>query len=242
MASTANHTPPIAEPSPDRAPEVLVLLAHPALEQSRVNQRLLRAIADLGSAPASTARIGVRDLYALYPDYLIDVQAERSLLATAQLVVWQHPIHWYGMPPLMKLWLDEVLGFGWAYGPGGHALAGKHLWLVASTGSPEEAYHPSGHNRYFFDAFLPPYEQTATLCGMRFLPPLLLHGAHRVDEAELNAHAALYARRLASHPDWPELADLAECPACVVPPLARPSDITNDTPPALAQAPVGRAA
>lgn len=203
------------------APQVLVLVAHPALEQSRINQRLLRAIGD-----ASAPRIVVRDLYALYPDYLIDVQAERSLLGSAQLVVWQHPIHWYGMPPLMKLWQDEVLGFGWAYGPGGHALAGKPLWLVASTGSPEEAYHPSGHNRYFFDAFLPPYEQTATLCGMRFLAPLLLHGAHRVGDAELDAHAALYAQRLVGYPDWPELADLAECPACVVPPLARPSDAT----------------
>jgi len=220
MASTANPIPP--------SPAVLVLVAHPSLEQSRVNQRLLRAIgapaATQHAAPAS--RIVVRDLYALYPDYLIDVQAERSLLGTAQLVVWQHPIHWYGMPPLMKLWLDEVLGFGWAYGPGGHALAGKQLWLVASTGSPEEAYHPSGHNRYFFDAFLPPYEQTSTLCGMRFLAPLLLHGSHRVSAAELDAHAVLYAQRLASYPDWPELADLADCPACVVPPLARPSDAT----------------
>ena len=224
MASTANHTPPVALPDAAPVPQVLVLLAHPALEQSRINQRLLRAVADLGGTDASATRIRVRDLYALYPDYLIDVQAERSLLAAAQLVVWQHPIHWYGMPPLMKLWLDEVLGFGWAYGPGGHALAGKHLWLVASTGSREEAYHPSGHNRYFFDAFLPPYEQTATLCGMRFLPPLLLHGAHRVDDPALDAHAALYAQRLASHPDWPELADLADCPACVVPPLVRPSD------------------
>lgn len=224
MASIAIQTSPTTRPDTDRAPDVLVLLAHPALEQSRINQRLLRTVAALGNTDASAGRIRVRDLYALYPDYLIDVQAERSLLATAQLVVWQHPIHWYGMPPLMKLWLDEVLGFGWAYGPGGHALAGKHLWLVASTGSPEEAYHPSGHNRYFFDAFLPPYEQTATLCGMRFLPPLLLHGAHRVDDPALDAHAALYAQRLASHPDWPELADLAECPACVVPPLVRPND------------------
>ena len=217
MASPANPLPP--------APEVLVLVAHPALEQSRINQRLLRAIGAIDGA--ATSRIVVRDLYALYPDYLIDVPAERSLLGNAQLVVWQHPIHWYGMPPLMKLWLDEVLGFGWAYGPGGHALDGKHLWLVASTGSPEEAYHPSGHNRYFFDAFLPPYEQTATLCGMRFLAPLLLHGAHRIDDAELNAHATLYAERLAAYPDWHELAALADCPACVVPPLARPSDAVS---------------
>ena len=83
------------------------------------------------------------------------------------------------MPPLMKLWVDDVLAFGWAYGPGGNALRGKDLWLVATTGGPEDSYRPDSYNRYFFDAFLPPYEQTAALCGMRFLPPLMLHGAHR---------------------------------------------------------------
>ena len=64
---------------------------------------------------------------------------------------------------------------------------------MASTGGPDESYRPDGYNRYFFDAFLPPYEQTAALAGMRFLPPLLLHGAHRVGDAELAAHAELYA-------------------------------------------------
>ncbi|MEO5695559.1 MAG: NAD(P)H dehydrogenase, partial [Burkholderiaceae bacterium] len=43
---------------------------------------------------------------------------------------------------------------------------------------------------------------------MRFLPPLLLHGAHRVGEAEVDAHAAVYAERLASYPRWPELDEL----------------------------------
>ena len=83
------------------------------------------------------------------------------------------------MPPLMKLWVDEVLAFGWAYGPGGTALKGKDLWLALSTGGPRIPTAPSSYNRYFFDAFLPPYEQTAALCGMRFVPPLVLHGAHR---------------------------------------------------------------
>jgi glutathione-regulated potassium-efflux system ancillary protein KefF len=168
--------------------------------------------------------VAVRDLYALYPDYLIDVPAEQALLEQARLVVWQHPIHWYGMPPLMKLWLDEVFAFGWAYGPGGDRLRGKDLWLVASTGGPAESYRPDGYNRYFFDAFLPPYEQTAALAGMRFLPPLLLHGAHRIDDAELQAFAALYAQRLASHPDWPEIAELEPCLPSEVPADARPAD------------------
>jgi glutathione-regulated potassium-efflux system ancillary protein KefF len=199
-------------------PDILVLAAHPQIEHSHVNRALMHAAAEPGGA-----RIEVRDLYALYPDYLIDVEAEQAILAQARMVVWLHPIHWYSMPPLMKLWLDEVLSFGWAYGPGGHALQGKDLWLVASTGGPVESYHPAGYNRYFFDAFLPPYEQTAALTGMRWLPPLVLHGAHRADEATLAAHLALFVERLAAYPDWPEMAGLEENEECEVPANARPA-------------------
>ena len=197
-------------------PRILVLLAHPQLEHSRAN----RALADA----ARGAGIELRDLYALYPDYLVDVAAEQAALKGVELLVWLHPIHWYGMPPLMKLWLDEVFSFGWAYGPGGLVLRGADLWLVTSTGGPETSYHPSGYNRFFFDAFLPPYDQTAALAGMRFLPPLVLHGAHRASDADIAAHAAMFADRLSTYPDWPELADLPECPACVVPADARPDN------------------
>jgi glutathione-regulated potassium-efflux system ancillary protein KefF len=208
----------VPAPNETRPTDILVIAAHPTLEQSRVNRKLLRA------ALKAHARVEVRDLYALYPDYLIDIAAEQARLAAARLVVWQHPIHWYGMTPLMKLWVDEVLAFGWAYGPGGQALKGKDLWLVASTGGPHDSYRPDSYNRYFFDAFLPPYEQTAALCGMRFIPPLLIHGAHRATEPEIAEQAGIYAQRLASYPDWPELAGLPECAACDVPAIARPAD------------------
>ena len=175
------------------------------------------------AAAAQVPDVAVVDLYARYPDYDIDVPAEQARLASAQLIVWLHPIQWYAMPALHKLWMDEVLRHGWAYGQGARALVGKDLWLVVSTGGSQSAYHPSGYNRYFFDAFLPPYEQTAALCGMRFLPPLVLHGAHRVDEGELAAHIDVFAQRLATHPNWPEIADLT-CPGCDVPEGDRPRD------------------
>jgi glutathione-regulated potassium-efflux system ancillary protein KefF len=196
--------------------DVLVISAHPQLEISRVNRALQRAA-------RGVARVEVRDLYALYPDYLIDIAIEQAALARAQLVVWLHPIHWYHMPPLMKLWMDEVLAFGWAYGPQGNALRGKDLWLVASTGGPEDSYQPTSYNRYHFDAFVPPYEQSATLCGMRFLPPMLIHGAHRIGPHELAEHAALLAERLQTYPQWPELENMDACVACEVPTSARPS-------------------
>ena len=231
-------------------PDVLVITAHPQMEHSRINRRMMRAARKLSAAAgpaqgnagppqvsltpsgggcreATTSglpKVLVRDLYALYPDYLIDVAAEQALLVSAKLVVWQHPIQWYSMPPLMKMWVDEVLAFGWAYGPGGTALRGKDLWLVTTTGGPQDSYHPNRYNRYFFDAFLPPYEQTATLCGMRFLTPLRLHGAHQVSDAQIAAHVAVYVDRLQRYPNWPELDELLYNLPTAVPEDARPDE------------------
>ena len=197
---------------------ILVIAAHPHLEHSRVTRALMGAAARL---PAE--QVQLRDLYALYPDYCIETEREQALLAQAELLVWLHPVHWYSMPPLLKLWLDEVFAFGWAYGPGGRALAGKSLWLVASTGGPASSYRPDGHNRYFFDAFLHPCEQTAALTHMRWLPPLVLHGAHRADEPAIAEHARVFAERLASWPDWPELAGADDGPDCEVDAVDRPA-------------------
>jgi glutathione-regulated potassium-efflux system ancillary protein KefF len=198
--------------------QILVVAAHPQLDHSRVTRSLMQAARTAG------AQVAVRDLYALYPDYFIDVAAEQAALADARIVVWLHPVHWYSMPPLLKLWLDEVFAFGWAYGQGSCALAGKDLWLVASTGGPDASYRPDGYNRYFFDAFLHPYEQTAALVGMRWLPPLVQHGAHRIDDSTLAAHAKLFAERLRTWPDWPEIAALEAAAACNVPADARPQE------------------
>jgi glutathione-regulated potassium-efflux system ancillary protein KefF len=193
----------------------LVLAAHPNWRESRVNRRVLEAAHGIPG-------VQVRDLYGLYPDFDIDVPAEQEAAQQAQLIVLMHPIQWYSMPPLQKLWFDEVLAYGWAYGHGGTALQGKDLWLAATTGGPESSYHPRSYNRYFFDAFMPPYEQTAALCGMRFLPPLVLHGARRASEEAIAHHLEVFVDRLRTYPDWPEIEDLPQCPACDVPTTDRP--------------------
>ena len=164
------NTAPNTDANPGASRDIYVLAAHPNWRESHANRPMMESARAL-------PRVVMQDLYSSYPDYAINVAAEHAALAQAKLVVLLHPIHWYSMPPLQKLWLDEVLTYGWAYGDEGSALEGKDLWLVASTGGPESSYHPQGYNRYFFDAFLPPYEQTAALCGMRFLPPMVLHGA-----------------------------------------------------------------
>jgi len=234
MADAPFPTPVPADLGPSGAaarPGVVVLTAHPQMEHSRINRRLMTAAQQVTRRGAGVGvGVAVRDLYALYPDYLIDIAAEQALLASAELIVWQHPVQWYSMPALMKLWVDEVLSFGWAYGPGGTALRGKDLWLVATTGGPRESYHPDSYNRYDFNAFLPAYRQTAQLCGMRFLPPLVLYGAHRAGEPDVQAHLDHYTQRLASYPHWGELDTLLYDIVPPVPPDTRPDDTAALTP------------
>jgi glutathione-regulated potassium-efflux system ancillary protein KefF len=166
-------------------PRILVLYAHPAPRRSRLN----RALADAARALPGVA---VRDLYETYPDFYIDAPRERALVEACELLVFLHPVRWYGMPSLLKEWLDSVFEPGWAYAHNRGALVGKGFWLVVTTGSGEEAYQPGGlHGRPFAD-FLPPFEQGAALCGMRWQAPLVMHGASDAGDARLAAHVAAF--------------------------------------------------
>jgi glutathione-regulated potassium-efflux system ancillary protein KefF len=168
---------------------ILVLYAHPAPHRSPVHRRL---------AEAAQAAPGVvlHDLYATYPDFDIDPERERALVARASVLVFLHPIRWYGMPSMLKEWMDVVMVPGWAYGKPDSVLSGKGYWLVTTSGSGPEAYQPGGlHGRPFAD-FLVPFEQTAALCRMDWVEPLVMLGAARADDTAIEAHVAEFTRRL----------------------------------------------
>jgi glutathione-regulated potassium-efflux system ancillary protein KefG len=152
---------------------ILVLFAHPVLERSRVNRRLLDAIRDV-------AGVTVRDLYDLYPTMQIDVEAEQAALLEHDVIVFQHPFYWYSCPAILKEWQDLVLEHGWAYGAGGTQLRGKLTLNAITTGGPAHAYRRDGYNRFTIRELLAPWDQTAHLCGMRFLAPFSVHASLKV--------------------------------------------------------------
>jgi glutathione-regulated potassium-efflux system ancillary protein KefF len=166
-----------------------VVYAHPYPDRSVANHALIGALAGL---PA----LRLASLYDLYPDWAIDVSAEQEALARAKVLVLQHPLHWYGCTPMLKLWLDKVLALGWAYGEGGTALQGKTCLWVVTTGGDERSYSPQGLHAHPFEAFVAPLRQTAALCGMRFAEPLVLHAAHRQSPASLAEAGRAYRQRL----------------------------------------------
>ena len=166
---------------------VLILFAHPAMERSRVNARLVDEVRSL-------AGVTFQDLYQSYPDFDVDVSHEQQLLVSHDVIVMQHPFYWYSTPALIKEWEDLVLEHGWAYGKGGTALHGKTLLTAITAGGSEEAYCRKGYNRFTIRELLAPIERTAALCGMTYLPPFVVHGTHALDDAEIARHAADYRR------------------------------------------------
>jgi glutathione-regulated potassium-efflux system ancillary protein KefF len=168
---------------------VVLVFAHPYPNRSRANRRLLDAVADL-------ADLDVRSLYDMYPGFDIDVPVEQAALERATAVVWQHPTYWYSVPSLLKHWFDKVLLRGWAYGEGGTALRGKRCLWVATTGGDDAAYSEQGMHRRAFEAYRPVIEQTAVFCGMRWEPPLIVHGVHQLSERELSEAARGYRARM----------------------------------------------
>lgn len=168
---------------------ILVVYAHPYPAHSRACAALLEPIRALDG-------VEVRSLYDLYPDFDIDGDAERAALEGAQLVVWLHPFYWYGPPALLKHWLDMVLIKGWSHGEGGRALQGKDCLWVTTTGGDENAFTPEGRHGHPFEAFEPPMRQTARYCGMNWLAPMAVRGAHTVAPEALRASGLALKGRL----------------------------------------------
>ena len=156
---------------------VLVLHAHPNPTRSRVNVPMLGVARGVEGVTAV-------DLYADYPRQDIDVGAEQKRLLEHDALVFQFPFHWYSTPPILKLWMDRVLEFGFAYGKGGDRLAGKPFLVATTAGGASEAYALAGLNRFPIRTLLSPLEQTAHLCGMRYLAPFVLFASVRAADRE----------------------------------------------------------
>ncbi len=59
-----------------------------------------------------------------------------------------------------------------------------------------KAYCCEGNNRFTMRELLTPLEQTAVLCGMRWLPPFVAHGTLGMTREQIDGHAADYRRSL----------------------------------------------
>jgi glutathione-regulated potassium-efflux system ancillary protein KefG len=165
--------------------KILILFAHPKFEKSRANNALISRIKNVDN-------ITFHDLYEEYPNFHIDVKREQALLQQHDIIIWQHPFYWYSSPAILKQWQDMVLEFNWAYGPEGKALEGKTVMNVITTGGTRDVYCSEGYNSFTVNQFLRPFEQTAKLCSMHYLPPFAVMGTHSISDDEIENYANQY--------------------------------------------------
>ncbi|NQZ48770.1 MAG: NAD(P)H-dependent oxidoreductase [Moritella sp.] len=171
---------------------ILVLLAHPSIETSRVNHALF-------SAAATHEQVTSVDLYKQYPDFNIDVVAEQARLLDHDIVIFLFPTFWYSTPALLKEWQDKVLEYGFAYGSSGDKLHGKKLLCVTSAGSPISAYQHAESSDLIIRDLLLPLERMAKDTGFNFVEPLVLYGARTaVEENRLQPHVDQFMTRIES--------------------------------------------
>ena len=167
--------------------KILILFSHPKFEKSKANKILVDQIIDKEG-------VTFHDLYERYPDFHIDVTKEKELLTKHDVIIWHHPFYWYSCPPLMKQWIDTVLEFGWAYGPDANQLENKTCLNAITIGGSRDLYCAKGTNSYTVNQFLRPFEQTANLCGMSYLPPFAVMGTHNLNNEDLTAYAKQYSK------------------------------------------------
>ena len=165
--------------------KILILLAHPRFEKSRTNRFLLDKIEE---QPGIT----LNDLYERYPDFNINVASEKALLTEHDIIIWHYPLYMYSAPAMLKQWIDVVLEYGWAHGSRGNALKDKTIFNALTAGGARESYAHNEPNRFTLRELLVPWEQTAALCKMIYIPPFVVHSTHLLTDQQLVEYARLY--------------------------------------------------
>ena len=144
--------------------QVVVLLTHPNIKESRAN-KALDAISDMGE-------VAIYNLYEMRMEDAFNAEIWSTIISHASALVFQFPFYWMSAPSLLKRWLDEVFTY-LAKTP---AVAGKTLMVVTTAGSEHDAYRSGGRNRFTVDELLRPYQASAVHAGMVWQTPLIVYG------------------------------------------------------------------
>lgn len=146
---------------------------------SRINPERLSFIAESGHAYATGQQTA-------------DVAAEQAKLLAADAVILQFPLWWYGVPAILKGWIERVYAFGFAYGYqngtneyrfGDGILKGKRALVNVMTGGPAADYGLRGINGPIDQLLFPLTHGALFYPGMDVLPNHPVYGTAHITTA-----------------------------------------------------------
>jgi NAD(P)H dehydrogenase (quinone) len=129
-----------------------------------------------------------------------DIVIEQEKLLAADLVIFQFPMWWFGLPAILKGWVDRVMTMGFAYGAGKRydqgGLKGRRAMLALTTGGPEASYLEQGINGAMEQILFPIQHGILYFCGLRPLPPFVAYGPAHMSPEQRQAALERYSQHL----------------------------------------------
>jgi NAD(P)H dehydrogenase (quinone) len=133
--------------------------------------------------------------------FATDIEAELAKLEWCELMIWQFPLWWFGLPAVLKGWVDRIFVMGRVYGGGRiyetGVFRGKKALLSLTTGGPLESYRKDGFNGDIMAILKPIHRGMLQFVGFDVLAPYIVYGPARMSDAERGEELARYGRRLA---------------------------------------------
>ena len=134
--------------------------------------------------------------------YAADVQAEMDKLAWCDVLIFQFPIWWLGMPAILKGWVDRVFAVGRTYGGGRYfdrgVFTGKRAMCSVTVGGPPDVYSEIGIYGPIPPILFPINHGILNFVGFTVIEPFVVYSPSRISLEERAAYLASYRERLLS--------------------------------------------
>jgi NAD(P)H dehydrogenase (quinone) len=154
---------------------------------------------------ANAARLKQQDeeAYASEQDGFVPVlQAEMAKLAWCDLLIFQFPLWWLGLPAILKGWVDRVFAVGRAYGGRRYfargVFAGKRAMLSVTVGGSADLYSPGGMYAPLDSILYPIQRGILGFVGFTVLEPFVVYAPSRISAAGRAVALASYRARVLS--------------------------------------------
>jgi len=129
-----------------------------------------------------------------------DLEAELRKMEDCDLMIWQFPLWWFGLPAILKGWADRVFAMGRTYGGErfyeNGVFKGKRAMLSLTTGGPAAAYQKGGWNGDIHAILRPIQRGILRFTGWNVLAPNIVYAPVRVTDEERRAAVEAWAARL----------------------------------------------
>jgi NAD(P)H dehydrogenase (quinone) len=113
-----------------------------------------------------------------------DIKAEMDKLSWCDVFLLQFPLWWFGLPAILKGWVDRVFAMRWAYGGGKYydrgPFQGKRAMCSVTVGNTASAYSENGMNGPISSILFPVNHGIPYFTGFAVIEPFIVFAPRRM--------------------------------------------------------------